>query len=57
MRVSSVVLLLIFSVWPAAAQETGSAAGEVLSAAGELNQQSNSLNSEVEGFLRKIRAA
>ncbi len=29
MRVSSVVLLLIFSVWPAAAQETGSLAGSI----------------------------
>ena len=29
MRVSSVILLLLFSVWPAAAQETGSLAGTI----------------------------
>ena len=31
MRITSVVLLLLFSVWPAAAQETGSLAGRVAS--------------------------
>ena len=41
----------------AAASETGQAAGQVLTAAGELAKQSNLLRTEVEKFLKEVRAA
>jgi len=40
-----------------AASDTDAAANQVLAAAGALSEQSNDLRAEVEGFLRKVRAA
>jgi methyl-accepting chemotaxis protein len=39
------------------ANETGAASGNVVDAAGELGKQAETLRSQVEGFLRNIRAA